>query len=96
MFKDEELPPNVPAVNIHLFSSTVTAASHLNICSLVLSVWFVSWNVYSIGKSLFTGRLRIALVFSILTIAPFISESLPGYTPITMTIFQKCLGTFSS
>ena len=29
-------------------------------------------------KSLFTGRLGIALVFLILTIAPFISESLLG------------------
>ena len=26
----------------------------------------------------------------------FISESLLGNTPITMAIFQKCLGTFSS
>ena len=32
------------------------------------------------GKSLFTGRLRIALVFAILTIAPLISESLLGNT----------------
>ena len=45
----------------------LTAASHLNFFSLVLSVWLVSWYVYSIGKSLFTGRLKIALVFSILT-----------------------------
>ena len=30
------------------------------------------------GKSLFKGRLRIALVFVILTIAPLISESLLG------------------
>ena len=34
------------------------------------------------GKSLFTGRLRIALVFVILTIAPPISESLFGNTPV--------------
>ena len=34
------------------------------------------------GKSLFTGRLRIALVFAIVTIAPFISESLLGNTPV--------------
>ena len=34
------------------------------------------------GKSLFTGRLRIALVFAILTIAPLISESLLGNTPV--------------
>ena len=34
------------------------------------------------GKSLFTGSLRIALVFSILTIAPHISESLLGNTPV--------------
>ena len=34
------------------------------------------------GKSLFTGRLRIALVFAILTIAPLILESLLGNTPV--------------
>ena len=34
------------------------------------------------GKSLFTGRLRIALVFAILVIAPLISESLLGNTPV--------------
>ena len=39
------------------------AASHLNFCSLALSVCLVSWYVYSIGKSLFPGRLRIALDF---------------------------------
>ena len=33
-------------------------------------------------KSLFTGRLRIALVFAILAIAPLISESLLGNTPV--------------
>ena len=32
------------------------------------------------GKSLFTGRLRITLVFAIHTIAPLISESLLGNT----------------
>ena len=39
--------------------------------------------------------LSIALVYAILTIAPFVSESLLGNTPVTMAIFQ-CLGTFSS
>ena len=34
------------------------------------------------GKSLFTGRLRIPLVFAILTIVPLISESLLGNTPV--------------
>ena len=34
------------------------------------------------GKSLFTGRLRITLVFAIHTIAPLISESLLGNTPV--------------
>ena len=34
------------------------------------------------GKSLITGRLRIALVFVILTIAPLISEFLLGNTPV--------------
>ena len=45
--------------------------------------------LYSVGKSLLTGRLRIALVFLILTIAPFTSEFLLGNTPVTMTIFRK-------
>ena len=36
----------------------------------------------SIGKNLFTGRLRIALVLAILTIAHLISESLLGNTPV--------------
>ena len=34
------------------------------------------------GKSLFTGHLKIALVFAIFTIAPLISESLLGNTPV--------------
>ena len=34
------------------------------------------------GKGLFTGCLRIALVFVILTIAPLILESLLGNTPV--------------
>ena len=34
------------------------------------------------GKSLFTGRLRIALVFAILAIAPLILEPLLGNTPV--------------
>ena len=38
--------------------------------------------------------LWIVLVFSNLTIAPLISESLLGNTPVTMTILQKYLGTF--
>ena len=37
------------------------AASHLKFCSLALSVWLVSWYVYSIGKSLFMGLLTVAL-----------------------------------
>ena len=32
------------------------------------------------GKSLFTGRLKITLVFAIFTIAPLISEFLLGNT----------------
>ena len=47
------------------------------------------------AKNLFTGRLRIVLVFAILTIAPLISESLLGNIGVTMKIFQKCLGTYS-
>ena len=34
------------------------------------------------GKNLFTGRLRIALVLAILTIAPLISEFLLGNAPV--------------
>ena len=40
-------------------------------------------------------RLRIVLVFAILTISPFIAESLLGNNRVAMTILQKCLGTFS-
>ena len=43
----------------------------------------------------FTGRFVIAVVFSILTITPIISESLLGNTGATMEIFQKSLGSFS-
>ena len=85
IFKDSSLP---------MFTQ-LTAASHHNFCSLVLFVWLLSWYIYLIGGSLFTGRLRIALVFSVLTIAPFISESLLGNTPVTMAILQKRLGTYS-
>ena len=38
------------------------------------------------------GRLRIALIFFILTIACFISESLLGNTFVAMAISQKCPG----
>ena len=41
-------------------------------------------------------RLRMVLVLAILTIALLISESQLGNTPITIAIFQKCQGTFSS
>ena len=34
------------------------------------------------GKSLFTGHLKIALVFAIFTIAPLILESLLGNAPV--------------
>ena len=50
-----------------LFSSPITAASCLNFCSLALSVWLASWYVFLTVKSLFRGRLRIALVFTFLT-----------------------------
>ena len=93
-------PPNVHAVNIHIFSLvhqlSIMAASSLNFCSLALPVWLVFSYVFLIEKSLFTERLKIVLVFEILTIAAFISETLPGNTPVTMAILQKCLGTFSS
>ena len=34
------------------------------------------------GKSLFMGSLRVALVFAVLTVAPLISESLLGNNPV--------------
>ena len=40
------------------------------------------------------GRLKIILVFAILNIAPFISDSFLGNTPITMVILQKYMDTF--
>ena len=61
---------------------------------LALSVWLVSY-LFSTAKSLLTGRLRIVLVFVILTIAPLISKYLLGNTRVTMAILQKCLGSFS-
>ena len=47
------------------------------------------------GKSLFMGRLKIALVFAILTIAPLF-KNLYLVIPLLMAILQKCLGTFAS
>ena len=46
------------------------------------------------GKSLFTGRLRITLVFAIHTIAPLISESLLGNTPVNGNLFLYLVLTF--
>ena len=43
----------------------------------------------------FTVRLRIVLVFGILTIARPISESPPANTQVTMEILQKYMATFS-
>ena len=40
----------------------------------------MSLYVFSIGKSLFTGRLRIVLIFAILTIASLFSASVLGNT----------------
>ena len=40
--------------------------------------------VFSTAKRWFTGHLRIALVFVILTITPLLSESLLGKTHVTM------------
>ena len=51
--------------------------------------------VFSTAKSLFTGHLRIVLIFRILTIAPLISKFLLGNTRVIMEILQKFLGTFS-
>ena len=44
----------------------------------------------SIVKNLFTGRLRVVLVFAILTAAHLISESVLGNTPTITAILQKC------
>ena len=60
-----------------------------------LYIWLVSQYVFSTAKSLFTGHLRIVLVFEILTIAPLISKSLLGNARVTMEILQKRHGTFS-
>ena len=62
---------------------------------LALSVALVSWYVFSIPKSSFTGCLRILLVYAILTIAYLISESLLGNTRVIMAILHKCLWSFS-
>ena len=66
----------------YLFTSPIETASCLNFCSLAVPVCLVSWYVFPIGKSLFAGRLRIVLIFTIFTIAPPISESLLSNTPI--------------
>ena len=50
----------------------------------------------SVVKSLFMERFSFVLAFTISTIAPYISESLQGKTPITVAILQKILSTFSS
>ena len=46
--------------------------------------------MFSTVKSLFTGRLRIVLGFTILTTFHLISESLLGNIHFTMAILQKC------
>ena len=51
---------------------------------------------WTLAGLLLQRALRIVLVFAILTIAPLISKSLLGNTPVTMAILQKCLDTFSS
>ena len=54
----------------------ITAASRLNFFPFALSVWLVFSYVFSVGKSFFTGRMRIVLVFLILNIAALIWEFL--------------------
>ena len=65
MFKDSPFLSMFTQLTIifFLFSQPITVASHLSFCSFALSVWLVSWYVYSIRKSLFTEHNRIALVF---------------------------------
>ena len=60
------------------------------ICLVIVMIY-----VLSTAKSFFTVRLRIVLVFGILTIARPISESPPANTQVTMEILQKYMGTFS-
>ena len=90
------LPPGVYAVKIYILSLVHQLRLLLILTFVSLPIYLVSWYAYSIRKSLFTCRLRIALVFLILTIARFISESLLDNTIVTMAIIQKFLGTFSS
>ena len=54
----------------------------------LIYVWLVSY-VFSTTKSLFTGQLRIVLIFSILIIAPLIPESLLGNTRVTMALLWQ-------
>ena len=58
----------------------------------LISVWLVSWYVFLTAKSLFTGHFEIALVFSI---APFISESLLGNTPLLWESSKSVLAPFN-
>ena len=62
---------------------------------LTLAIWLVSRYIFSTAKRLFTGCLRIVLVFAVLTIASLTSESLLGNSHVTMAIIQKSLSTFS-
>ena len=96
MFKGYSFPRDAPAVNIHLFSLVHQLQQLLNFCFLAYLFGLCHDMYIQLGKSLFMGRLRIALVFLILTITPFISESLLGNTPVTMAIFQKCLSIFTN
>ena len=87
-------PPNVRAMNIHIFSLVHQFRLILALTCFPLpylfGVWLVSWCMFSTVKSLFTGRLRIVLGFAILTTFHLISESLLGNTHFTMAILQKC------
>ena len=59
------LPPH--QCSSSLFCSPITAACHLNFCSLAPSVWLVTWYVFSTVKSLFIGCLWIVLVHGTIT-----------------------------
>ena len=62
---------------------------------IAISIWLVSWYVFSTVESSFTRHLRIVLVSPILTIAPLISESLLGKIRVTMAILWQSSGVWT-
>ena len=79
-------------INYGCFTPSLLFPYHICLVSVMICIFIHFQYMYF----QFTRRLRIALVFAILTISPFISKSLLVNTPVTMAILQKCLGTFLS